>query len=186
MALPARTLLAGMSGVGKPSVGGELRRRGFPVIDMDEPGWSVRGPAGEQLWRADRLRQALDTRPAECLCVSGCAENQVEFYPDYTHIILLSAPVDVICQRLAERSNKPYGKWPEQFTETLFHLQTVERRLRLRASHENRTTIPLDEVVAIVLKIARAGDALSFRTVSESDCVIAKSNASATRGRNDK
>jgi shikimate kinase len=159
MARGIRTLLTGMSGVGKSFVVGELRRRGYPAIDMDEPGWSVRGPTGEQLWVAERLRHALDACPDATLFVSGCAENQVEFYPDFTHIVLLSAPADVIRRRLAERANNPYGKRPEELAETLFHLETVEPRLRRSASHEIRATIPLDEVVAAVLKIARSGDA---------------------------
>jgi hypothetical protein len=37
--------------------------------------------------------------------VSGCAENQVKFYPQFSHIVLMSAPADVIKERLASRTD---------------------------------------------------------------------------------
>ena len=60
----SRLLLTGMSGVGKSSVVGELRRLGFTAIDMDEPGWSVWDAGGNQLWDEGRLEAALENAPA--------------------------------------------------------------------------------------------------------------------------
>lgn len=56
--------------------------------------------------------------------------------------------------RLAERTNNPYGKRPEEIARTLALQQTIEPLLRTGASHELDTTIPLDQVVARVLQIA--------------------------------
>ncbi|MEJ2132858.1 MAG: AAA family ATPase, partial [Gammaproteobacteria bacterium] len=95
-----RVLLTGMSGTGKSSVIDALRKRGFDAIDMDEPGWSARDLDGNQLWNESRLQSALDAAAHDVLFISGCAENQVKFYPQLTDIILLSAPREVLLERL--------------------------------------------------------------------------------------
>jgi dephospho-CoA kinase len=71
----SRILLTGMSGTGKSSVIGELRRRGFAAIDMDEPGWSVHDAEGHQLWCEERLRAVLAAEHTGPVFVCGCAEN---------------------------------------------------------------------------------------------------------------
>ena len=152
----SRVLLTGMSGVGKSSVIGELRKKGYPAIDMDEPGWSIHNAEGHQLWCEDRLRAVLASPETDHLFVSGCAENQVKFYPQFSHIILMSAPVDVIKERLVRRTENPYGKRPEELTDVLDHLEWVEPLLRRSATHEVATTMPLDRVVATVLSFAHA------------------------------
>ncbi len=146
-----RVLITGMSGTGKSSVIGELRKHGFQAIDMDESGWSE-FVDGNQLWSEDRLQQALDDTGDAPLFISGCAENQGKFYPQLTDVILLSAPADVIKERLLTRKTNSYGKRPEEMTEVLGYLETVEPLLRLGATLEIVTTIPLEAVVEQLLE----------------------------------
>lgn len=152
----SRALLTGMSGVGKSSVIADLTKRGYPAIDMDEPGWSIHNAEGHQLWCEDRLRAVLASPETDHLFVSGCAENQVKFYPQFSQIILMSAPVDVIKERLIRRTDNHYGKRPEELAEVLDHLEWVEPLLRRDATHEIVTTMSLDRVVATVLSLAHA------------------------------
>jgi dephospho-CoA kinase len=149
-----RVLLTGIFGTGKSSVIGELRKLGFTAIDMDEPGWSVYDADGHQLWCEDRLEEVLAAVREHHLFVSGCAENQVRLYPRFDRIILMSAPRDAIRRRLAERTDNPYGKRPEELARVLQELDRVEPLLRKRATHEIDTTVPLDRVVATVLALA--------------------------------
>lgn len=149
-----RILLTGMSGTGKSTVIGELAARGYRSIDMDEPGWSEHAPDGDWIWREDRVREALAHEDGEVLFISGCATNQVRFYPQFDAIVLFSAPAEVLIERLATRTNNPYGKRPDELAEVLGYLQTVEPRLRRSATHEIDTRAPLDEVVAAVLRLA--------------------------------
>jgi shikimate kinase len=76
-----------------------------------------------------------------------------KFYPRFDHIILLSAPADVIVERLTTRTNNPYGSRPEDIARTLELLQTVEPLLRRGAGHEIDTSVPLDQVVTQVLQL---------------------------------
>jgi shikimate kinase len=153
-----RVLLTGMSGTGKSSVIAELKRRGFAAVDMDEPGWSVRDAEGHQRWCEERLREVLAAENAGPVFVSGCAENQVKFYPQFSHIVLMSAPADVIKKRLASRMDNRYGKRPDELAEVLHNLKWVEPLLRRSATHEIVTTMPLDRVVATVLSLAHGSD----------------------------
>lgn len=149
-----RVLLTGMSGTGKSSVIEQLRKRGFKAIDMDEPGWSEHDADGNQQWNEARLQEALDAANDDTLFISGCTENQVKFYPQLTDIILLSAPGELLAERLSSRTNNPYGKRPGELEEVLSYLETVEPLLRRGATCEIKTTIPLEQVVEEVLACA--------------------------------
>jgi len=116
-------------------------------VNVDgEPDW---------VWREDRIRRLLSTEDAELLFVSGTVSNQGKFYPQFSHIILLSAPAPVITERLAARTNNPYGKHPDELARILGHLQTVEPSLRRSASLEVDTSVPVDQVVEAILNHVR-------------------------------
>lgn len=149
-----RILLTGMSGTGKSSVIAELRARDYPAVDMDEPGWSEHASDGDWLWREDRVQDLLERAAGDVLFLSGCATNQGRFYPWFDAIVLLSAPVAVLIARLTTRTNNPYGKRPEELAAVLGYVETVEPLLRRGATHEIDTCLPLDQVVAEVLRIA--------------------------------
>lgn len=146
-----RVLLTGMSGVGKSTIVGELRQRGFCAVDMDEAGWSQRDGAGHQRWNLDRLRAAMDAAGAAPLLVAGCAEDQAAVA--FTHRILLSAPWAVMARRIDTRSGNPYGKCPAELREIRTNLERFEPLLRRAADREIVTDQPLEAVVAAVLAV---------------------------------
>ena len=150
-----RILLTGMSGTGKSSVVAELTSRGYKAVDTDDGFCDVQ-PDGRQLWREDAIQQLLATEDAEVLFLAGCEENQGTFHPQFDHIVLLSAPLETLVERLAARSDNQYGKSPEEFRRLLEDVETVEPLLRAVATHEVRTTVPLDEVVTSLLRIVHA------------------------------
>ena len=147
-----RVLLTGMSGTGKSSVVRALAARGYKAVDTDD-GWSEPLPDGRQQWREDAIDRLLDTEDADVLFVAGCEENQARFHPRFDHIVLLSAPVETLLERVATRTGNPYGKSPEELSRILDDLENVEPLLRRVADHEIRTTAPLDEVVEDVLRL---------------------------------
>src|SRR5258705_5131066 len=137
-----------MSGVGKSALLHQTVRRGYRTVDTDYCDYHVTVD-GEQLWREDRIAALLaDDGP---LIVSGTTRNQVVFYPLFDHIVLLSAPADVLVERLTTRTTNPYGKDPSQVEETLGYLETVEPLLREAATLQVVTTGPAAQVADTVL-----------------------------------
>lgn len=137
-----RVFLTGMSATGKSTVISELAARGYKAVDTDYGGWSElvdvpknSGQSGvgggkDWLWREDRIARLLATEDTDVLFISGGATNQVKFYGQFDHIVLLTAPISVITERLLTRTNNPYGKHPDELARVLALKQTVEPMLR--------------------------------------------------------
>ena len=75
----------------------------------------------------------------------------MKFYPQFDHIVLLSAPAQVIRERLATRTNNPYGKHPDELARVLQLQRTVEPLLRRAASLEVDTSAPVGQIIEIIL-----------------------------------
>ena len=144
-----RVLVTGMSGTGKSSALVELEKRGFRVVDTDSPEWSVWVPGedAEWLWREDRMAELLSDDGERILFVSGCMSNQGKFYDRFDAVVLLSAPAEVILERIADRTTNDYGKTAREQELILTHLETVEPLLRATATHELDASGPLTKVV---------------------------------------
>ncbi|MBA3233048.1 MAG: AAA family ATPase [Propionibacteriales bacterium] len=136
----ARVLVTGMSGVGKSTVLIELRRRGRLAVDTDYDGWEL--PDGT--WDEPRMEQLLAWRSE--VVVSGTVANQGHFYDRFEHIVLLSAPFDVLVERVRRRTNNLYGKSPGQLAEIGRYIQTVEPLLRRGATVELDGRRPVSEL----------------------------------------
>ncbi|MGH2517552.1 MAG: shikimate kinase, partial [Ktedonobacterales bacterium] len=161
--------LTGMSGTGKSTVIGALAARGYKAVDADCDEFSewveVAGDPGafespvevdrDWVWREERIQELLSTEDADVLFLSGCAENMRKFLPQFDHVVLLSVPADVIVERLAARTNNPYGKHPDQVARVLCLVETVEPLLRRAAGHEIDTRAGLEDVVATLLRLAQ-------------------------------
>ncbi len=143
-------LITGMSGVGKSSLLQELAARGHHTVDTDYGDYH-HSVDGESLWREDRIDALLSEHRDGLLFLAGTTRNQTVFYPRFAHIVLLSAPAEVLIQRLTSRSNNPYGQSPTERADTLGYLETVEPLLRSAATVEVVTTVPVTQVADAVL-----------------------------------
>ena len=145
-----------MSGTGKSTALSELERRGFQVVDTDEPPWSEWSDEdGGYVWREDLITRLLSGADGPTLYVSGTVSNQGRFYPRFDAVVLLSAPADVLLQRLESRTGNDYGKTSEDRALILGHLAEVEPLLRASCTHELDATQPLADVVAQLVEIGR-------------------------------
>jgi dephospho-CoA kinase len=151
-----------MSGTGKSSALAELARRGYRVVDTDEPGWreyrkcaepSDELHRGEWLWVEERITQLLDSDASRSLFVQGCVRNQSKFYDRFDAVVLLSAPADVILDRIARRTTNTYGRTPLERAMILADLAEIEPLLRAGCTHELDASRPLDEVVGDLIAI---------------------------------
>jgi dephospho-CoA kinase len=145
-----------MSGTGKSTALIELERRGFQVVDTDQPPWSEWSDEdGGYVWREDLMAELLARDDGPTLYVSGTVSNQGRFYSRFDAVVLLSAPASVLMQRLESRTTNDYGKSSEQRELILSHLAEVEPLLRATCTHEIDATQSIAEVVALLVEIGR-------------------------------
>jgi hypothetical protein len=109
---------------------------------------------GEWLWVEERITGLLDSDDGRSLLVEGCARNQSKFYDCFNAVVLLSAPADVILDRVKRRTTNNYGKTLLERAMILDDLARVEPLLREGCTHELDASRPLDEVVADLIAIA--------------------------------
>ena len=140
----ARVLVTGMSGTGKSTLLDELRRRGLLAVDTDDAGW-VLARGG---WDVRRMNELLAEHSE--VVVSGTVENQGRFYDRFEHVVLLSAPLPVLVERVSRRTNNPYGKTPEQRAEIARYVDTVEPLLRRGATVELDGQRPVSELADVI------------------------------------
>jgi NAD(P)-dependent dehydrogenase (short-subunit alcohol dehydrogenase family) len=149
-------LVTGMSGTGKSTVLTELARRGHRVVDTDDGDWIVHAetPAGpEPAWDLDRIHALLDGHRAGGLFVAGCVANQGAVRDRFDAVVLLSAPVDVLLNRVASRDN-PFGSRPQDRARIASDTAAFEPLLRAGADHEIVTTVPIAMVANELERLA--------------------------------
>lgn len=145
----ARVLITGMSGTGKSTVLAELAARGYRTVDTDYDGWTD-GNGGP--WDVARMADLLATEST--VVVSGTSENQGAFFDCFERVVLLSAPVDVLIDRVRSRANNPYGRTAEQQEEIRANLQEVEPLLRRGATVELDARSPVTDLADAIALLA--------------------------------
>lgn len=133
-----------MSAAGKSTLLDEISRRGYGIVDTDYDGWTL--PDGT--WDEPRMAVLLADRAD--VVVSGTVPNQGRFYDRFDHVVLLSAPLSVLLDRAARRSNNPYGKTAEHQAQIERYTREVEPLLRRGATVELDGRRPVGELADVI------------------------------------
>lgn len=162
-----RVLITGMSGTGKSAVIQELTARGYQAHDLDTPEWSewididpsdalTPSQGRDWVWREGRVRALLSESGGGKLFISGCAENMGQFFSLIDIVILLSAPVATLMERLTARPLGSYGHVAEERQKVANLISTIEPLLRKSADYEIDTNRPIYATVDEVLRLCVA------------------------------
>ena len=155
-----------MSATGKSTLIQELGLRGYRVVDLDcpeyshwvdvaavadAPGTPVR-PDQDWVWREDRVESLLNVESEQPLFVSGCSPNMGKFLPRFDHVVLLSAPNDVLVARLRSRSSG-YGTSEPEIARVLSLRSDVEPLLRRASSLELSTAQGIERTLHALMRL---------------------------------
>ena len=122
-------------------------------MDTDDGGW-IRRDGGEPLWHEPLMEALLSSSRQRPLFVQGTVANQGHFYDRFNAVVLLSAPREVILERLRTRTTNDFGKSAGERAKIMRDVAEVEPLLRAGSTHELDTRRPLDETVGALIAIA--------------------------------
>lgn len=145
----ARVLITGMSGAGKSTLLRELARRGHRTVDTDYDGWT---DGSGSPWDEPRMSRLLADH--DDVVVSGTTDNQGVFYDRFEHVVLLSVPVEVLLERVARRTDNPYGRTADDQEEIRRLTTEVEPLLRQTADVELDGREPVEVLADTVERLA--------------------------------
>ncbi len=153
-----RIYITGMSGTGKSSVIQSLAGKSFQAIDTDYNDWcELLVINGEVEWalREEKFYELLQSPATAPLFVAGCSFNQSKFYSFFQHIVLFSAPLEVMLQRVAQRTSHDYGKNQKEISEIIWNYEHVQPLLKKRAGIEINTALhSVEDITETLIKLA--------------------------------
>jgi dephospho-CoA kinase len=133
-----------MSGTGKSTVLEVLAERGHLTVDTDYDGWTL----ADGRWDTTKMSGLLDREPD--VVVAGTVDNQGDFYDRFDHVVLLTAPLGILIERVSSRTTNPYGQTADEQAEIARYVQTIEPLLRRTATIELDGQASIDELADAV------------------------------------
>ncbi|MEL6596880.1 MAG: AAA family ATPase [Pseudomonadota bacterium] len=156
-----KVLITGMSGTGKSTIVVELAGAGYVALDLDEDGFSKwmpcdgnptgANPGYDWVWNEERLDDRLRQNSDIPVFLAGCAPNMGRYVQQFDRVVLLTAPVEVLLNRVRSRSGNDYGKTTEEADRIVANKNEVEPLLRRIATHEVDASKPLADVVNAIV-----------------------------------
>ena len=87
--------------------------------------------------------------------VAGCSANQGRFYDRFDHVVLLTAPIEVLLARVEARTDNPFGSTEEQRDKIRRDTEQVVPLLRRGTTLELDATRPAADLLAELLPLLR-------------------------------
>ena len=159
-------LIEGVSGTGKSSVGKELRRRGFAIVDGDKELAYQGDPAtGERtdgfchehhIWDVEKVRKFATNTDDEATFFCGGSRNFKQFIELFDAVFILDIDEKTLKERLDSRSDNDWGKSKSE-RELILRLNTTKEDIPSDGIVLDATQ-PLEKVVDEILSHARKQD----------------------------
>lgn len=150
-----RVLITGVSGTGKSALVKELRDRGFVAFDADDEGFTSPSSDGTWAWQPERVKSLFEQYGDRLVFFAGCSDEQAAF--DFDLKVLLTAPTDVILQRLQSRTSNTFGKTKAERERALSDVEWVLPLLSASADLVIDTTKTVNEVANAVTQAVITG-----------------------------
>lgn len=125
-----KVLLTGMSGVGKTTILNYLKAEGFLTVDLDSDGW-INYDIHEEDYLMDttKITDFLRLYEKESIFLGGTTINQRDIYSYLDFVIALTAPTEIMRERIYKRDNNPFGKTEEEWSKIVNDKITFEEQI---------------------------------------------------------
>ena len=151
-----RILLTGMSGTGKSTVLRRLRAEDTLTVDLDESEWVATDPTtGERRFRIEPLVRFMRENDDRHIVLAGCEVNQGQLYDYLDAVILMTAPLRVMRERISARTDNPYGKSDDEWARIVADKEEIEPLLARRCTYICDTDRALEEVTRDIARFLR-------------------------------
>ena len=151
-----RILLTGMSGTGKSTVLRMLRDDHTVTIDLDNTEWVEIDPlTGVREFRIQPLLAHMRQNSDKHIVLAGCEANQYQLYNALDAVILMTAPLPVMRERIRQRKENPYGKSNSEWARIVADKEEIEPLLARHCTYICPTDRPLEDVVMDVKRFLR-------------------------------
>ncbi|EEY36005.1 hypothetical protein HMPREF0554_0132 [Pseudoleptotrichia goodfellowii F0264] len=136
-----------MSGVGKTTILSMLQDENTICIDLDETDYiEVDIETKERLISIDKLLSYINSISDKNLILAVCEANQGQIYSLMSAVIVLTASLEVMKERINKRQNNNYGKDKEEWEQIVRNKKEIESLLIRRADYVIQTDGEIHEV----------------------------------------
>lgn len=162
-------LITGVAGTGKSTLAKELSRHGYAAYDVEEgfsyhinkqTGERAAYPANptpewyenhERVFDEKVLMNLMKKHRDEVLFICSITANQAKYYPEFDKIFLLTAPDEVITERLGSRTNNYFGRHPLELQRVIGRHQQFDDELKALGAQPVDSTRPISIVADEIL-----------------------------------
>ena len=151
-----KVLLTGMSGVGKSTILNQLKVEGFLTVDLDNSGW-INYDVKEEDYLMDttKIIDFITLHEKEVVFLAGTTINQIHIYPYLDFVISLTAPLEVMKERIQNRENNPFGKTEDEWSKIVSDKVTFEEQIFKSSDYVISTDKPLQDVLKEIYEAGR-------------------------------
>lgn len=162
-------LITGVAGTGKSTLAKELRQRGYAAYDTDEgfsfyanketdertvrpheptPEWYEKH---HRVFDENILENLFKKHQQEALFICSIAANQSKYYSQFDKLFLLTAPDEIITNRLGSRTNNYFGKHPLELQRVIGRHEQFDEELKADGAIVIDSTQPIEAVADAIL-----------------------------------
>lgn len=151
-----KVLLTGMSGVGKSTILNQLKVEGFLTVDLDNSGW-INYDVKEEDYLMDttKIIDFITLHEKEVVFLAGTTINQIHIYSYLDFVISLTAPLEVMKERIQNRENNPFGKTEDEWSKIVSDKVTFEEQIFKSSDYVISTDKPLQDILKEIYEACR-------------------------------